>query len=138
MCDTPPSPGARLTDVPPRPFVLIICAGPVWDGDAGAASRQTGIPVLLVDPLRGGTAHDISLAGVRQELRGLCSRPIDGGSACVLAAHFATPCRSFSPLNRWRGLRTIDDPEGSAAPAEYADNIATEIAIIEAAVALAE
>ncbi|KAL3919029.1 MAG: hypothetical protein SGPRY_005780 [Prymnesium sp.] len=83
----------RAEYVPPRPFVLVLCARPLWDGDAGAASRQKGVPVLLV--ARGSAAG-----------------------------------RGF--------ICTIDDPEGSATPAENADYIATENAIIESAVALAD
>ena len=38
-----------LGDIPPRPFVLVVCAGPVWEGDAESASRETGVPVFLDD-----------------------------------------------------------------------------------------
>lgn len=67
---------AVLGDVPSLPFVLVVCAGPEWVGDAQAASRRTGIPVMLVDPLRGGEGHDITRPRVREdELRWLlCSR----------------------------------------------------------------
>ncbi|KAL3894922.1 MAG: hypothetical protein SGPRY_013669, partial [Prymnesium sp.] len=71
-------------------------------------------------------------------LHELCSRRVSPSSTCVLAAHFAPPCRSFSPLNKWRVLRTRDDPEGRLAPVDYAEYIARENAIIRAAVAIAE
>lgn len=35
-------------------------------------------------------------------LRDLCERPVSPGTSCILTAHVATPCRSFSPLNAWR------------------------------------
>lgn len=132
------APAICLMDVPSRPFVLVVCAGPAWTGDMAAASREVGVPVLLVDPLRGGADHDITRAMVEAALVDLCRRPISATAPCVLAAHFAPPCRSFSPLNKWRGLRTRDDPDGVDAPLGYRQYIHTENAIIRVVMRLAE
>ena len=125
-------------DVPQGPFVLVVCAGPEWTGDMEAASREVGAPVFLIDPLRGGGAHDITRAAVEAALVVLCGRSFTDTAPCVLAAHFAPPCRSFSPLNKWRGLRTRSDPEGEAAPFGYREYIRTENAIIRVVLRLAE
>lgn len=130
--------GAWLMGLPQRPVVLFLCAGPPWEGDVEAAGRSLGVSVLPIDTLRGGPQHDITRREVREALARLCSRPLAADTACVVAAHMAPPCRSFSPLNKWRGLRTIDDPEGSRAPVEYKEYLETENAVIAAAVELAD
>lgn len=37
--DTPSLPCVELGDIPRQPFVLVVCAGPVWEGDAEAVSQ---------------------------------------------------------------------------------------------------
>ena len=132
-----PFQGPLFDAAPEEPFVLVVCAGPAWEGDAKAAARCVGVPVLLVDPLRGGEQHDITRPDVRAALRALCALPVELSSPCVVGAHFATPCRSFSPLNKWRGLRTRNDHVGARAPPEYMEYLRVENAIIEGAADLA-
>lgn len=118
--------------------MLFVCAGPLWDGDVEAAARGVGVSVFAIDPLRAGEGHDVTRDVVLGELRTLCLRPLCEGVSCVVAAHMAPPCRSFSPLNKWRGLRTRSDPDGRAAPVEYGAYIERENAIIAAVVEVAD
>lgn len=112
--------------IPWGPFVLFVCAGPLWEGNVEAAAASMGVPVLAVDPLRGGDGHNITRSAVLEALRGLCARPVHADVPCVVAAHMAPPCRSFSHLNRWRGLRTRCEPESAVAPVDYSEYIARD------------
>lgn len=113
-----------------------MCAGPIWECDVGAAAEKLGVAVLSVDPLRGN--HDITRPVVRDALLRLCARPVVAGEAGIIATHVAPPCRSFSPSNKWRGLRNRADPEGSGAQESYKVYIDLENAVIAEAIEIAD
>lgn len=112
------------------PVVLWLCAGRAHRDDITAVADARGVRVLPIDILRGGPAHDIRRAAVSQELRQLCAASLADGRPVVVAAHIASPCRSFSPLNAGLRLRTVDSPDGDHAPADFDAYIRAENAII--------
>ena len=101
-------------------MVLVLFAGPRRDGDATDAAAELGIPLLAVDLALGGAFHDVLQERVRDDLRHICNE------GTVVAAHFAPPCRSYSPLNAHLCLRSKTDPEGEDAPLSHRAYISRE------------
>lgn len=93
--------------------MLCVCAGDAHPADIVQAGRVEHVHVVPVDILRGGEAHDLRRPEVQAELVWLCR------SGIVASAHFATDCRTFSPLNEDLGYRVPPDADGAHAPVEF-------------------
>ena len=94
--------------------VLILFSGPAGRDDGLAASiRREGLTAVEVDVLIGGQHHDLSRAGVANQVLA----DIAAGSYCAVFA--APPCSSFS-IAHDPPLRSRGDVRGeSTAPAEW-------------------
>lgn len=125
------SPPRLFGEVIDSPVVLWLCAGRSHKDDIQAVATARGVRVLPIDIVRGGSGHDLRRPVVRQALRQLCEEILPAGrTPAVVAAHIASPCRSFSPLNAGLKLRTVEAPDGEKAPSDFATYIVAENAII--------
>lgn len=93
--------------------MLCVCAGDAHPADIVQAGSVEHVFVVPVDIARGGEAHDLRRPAVQAELVRLCR------SGIVASAHFATDCRTFSPLNEDLGYRVPPDADGAHAPVEF-------------------
>lgn len=114
------------------PVLLVLPAGPSHIADMEHAAWSERARVLLIDVRLGGSSHDLLRTSVQRALVDLCRTP-----GAVSSAHFATDCRSFSPLNAHLGLRPPDDPDGLACPPEFRMFIRRQNRMIELCAALA-
>lgn len=129
--------GGDSIDSVAYPFILFLFSGPARDDDVVERAHALGLRVLCVDVLRGGYHHDVHRASVRDSILHHCRTTAQGGSQLAVAAHIASPCRSFSPLLNDLSLRSKDDPLGSRAPPSFSTYIRRENALIDFAVEVA-
>lgn len=131
MCGIQVLPVTSTLGVFYEPFMLCVCAGHAHPADIVQAGRVEQVRVVPVDILRGGHDHDLCRPEVQAELVRLCR------SGIVASAHFATDCRTFSPLNEDVGFRVPPDADGAFAPQAFRRYIDQQNAMIVLCVTLA-
>lgn len=107
------------------PVLLVLPSGPCHPADIAHAARAERVRVLLLDIEIGGPQHDLRRTDVQRALLDLCLEP-----GIVASVHFATDCRSFSPLNAHLQLRPPHDPDGLACPSAFAVYVAQQNSMI--------